>query len=140
MAKYQIWNKTDIIITPSGETFTPEQWIEKHPIAGIEGIKTVISGEVINGALLMEFTGMVKRAEKNGCDFSTCTTDQEYLDKIETFEMELEEKAKTDAQAKAEAEAQAVAEAQATQEEIAANLGMLALLSMPDVEEETTEA
>lgn len=86
MARYQVWNRTDSIITPSGEVFTPEQWIAKHPIAGIEAIKTVISGDVINGAILYEFTGFVKRMEQMGCDFSACTTDEEYLSAIEAFE------------------------------------------------------
>ena len=136
MAKYQIWNRTDDIITPSGAVFTPEQWMEKHPFTKIEKIKVVISGEVINGALLMEFTGMVKRAEKNGCDFSDCVLDQEYLDRIEAFEIEMETKAKADAQAKAEAEALEKAKVQATQERIAADLELLALTNMPDVEDE----
>ena len=128
MARYQIWNKQDTIITPSGEVFTPEQWIAKHPIAGVEGIKTVISGDVVNGALLYELTGFVKRVEQMGCDFSQCTTDQEYLDVIEAFE---------DAQAAAAAEAalaeaEAATAAEATQERIAAALEAQVLMSLPD--------
>ena len=96
----------------------------KHPIAGIETLKTVISGEVINGALLYEFTGFVKRMEQMGCDFSACTTDEEYLNAIEAFE---------DAQAKAAAEAAATAVT--TEERIAAALEAQVMMSLADVEE-----
>ena len=137
MAKYQIWNRKDTVITPSGEVFSPEQWIAKHPICGIESIKSVISGSTINGALLMEFNGFVERMTKQGCDFSDCTTDQEYLDKIEAFEIEQEEKAKANAIAKAEAEATAMAESEATQERIAAALEAQVMMSLPDEDTET---
>lgn len=88
MAKYQIWNRQDMVITPSGEVFTPEQWIAKHPMAGLESLKTVISGNRINGSLFYEFTDFVSRARKAGCDFSGCMSDQDYLDSIESFEEE----------------------------------------------------
>lgn len=86
MAKYQIWDKQSTVITPSGEVFTPEQWIFKHPMAGIEGIKTVLGGGVINGAYFGELTSMVEIYSKEGCDFSNCESDQDYLDTIEAFE------------------------------------------------------
>ena len=86
MARYQIWDKTSNIITPVGEVLTPEQWINRYPMAAVEGIKLVIGGGVINGSVCMEFTGMVEAYAKNGCDFSSCTTDQEILDTIEAFE------------------------------------------------------
>lgn len=137
MARYQIWNKQDAIITPSGEVFTPEQWIAKHPIAGVEGIKTVISGDVVNGALLYEFTGFVKRIEQMGCDFSECETDEDFLNTIEVFE---DEQAVAAAEA-ALKEAEAAAAAGATQERIAAALEAQVLMSLPDeeIEEETEE-
>lgn len=135
MAKYQVWNRKDTIITPSGDVFTPEQWIAKHPIAGIETIKTVISGEAINGALLYEFSGFVQRMEKQGCDFSACTTDEEYLAAIEAFEEAQAIAAAETAAAEAEAEATAAAENAATQERIAAALEAQVLMSLPDEEE-----
>lgn len=124
MAKYQIWNRKDTVITPSGEVFTPEQWVAKHPICGVESIKTVISGDVINGALLYEFSGFVKRMEKAGCDFSACTTDEEYLDAIEVFE-----------EAQAQAAAAAAQEA-TTDERIVAALEAQVMMSLPDEDTE----
>lgn len=123
MAKYQIWNRKDVIITPSGEVFTPDQWIAKHPICGIETIKMVISGSTINGSLLYEFNSFKQRLEKMGCDFSGCETDQEYLDKIEVFEKEQSEQAQATEE-----------QTQATQERIAAALEAQVLLSLPDEE------
>lgn len=118
MAKYQIWNRKDMIITPSGDVFTPDQWIAKHPIAGIESIKTVISGNTINGALLYEFTDFVNRRKKDGCDFSGCVTDQDCLDAIEAFEEEQE------------AIAAALAAEPTAEERIAAALELQNLMSM----------
>ena len=134
MAKYQVWNRKDAIITPSGDVFTPEQWIAKHPIAGIETIKTVISGGTINGALLYEFTGFVERMEQQGCDFSTCKTDVEYLAAIEAFE---NAQAVAAAEA-AEVEAAAAAESAETQARIAAALEAQVLMSLPDEDETET--
>ena len=31
MARYQIWNKTDDIITPSGAQFTAAEWADRYP-------------------------------------------------------------------------------------------------------------
>ena len=121
MAKYQIWNRKDTIITPSGEVFTPEQWIAKHPVTGVESIKTVISGDVINGSLLYEFTGFVKRMEKLGCSFDGCISDQDYLDAIETFE---------DMQATLSASA---AQEATAEERIAAALELQNLMAMENV-------
>lgn len=84
--KYQIWDKTSNIITPNGQVFTPIEWIERYPMCGIEGIKTVIGGGIVNGTVCMEFTTFIEAYQKNGCDFSACETEQEILDAIEAFE------------------------------------------------------
>lgn len=84
--RYQIWDKKSNIITPIGEVLTPEQWIARYPMTGLDGIKTIIGGGVINGSVCIEFTGYVENYRKMGCDFSTCTTDQEILNAIEAFE------------------------------------------------------
>lgn len=89
MARYAIWNKTDMILTPIGEVLTAEQWIERYPIAGVETIKVVCAGGEINGAYFGTLGSMIDVYGKMGCDFSTCTTDQEYLDTIEAFEDEM---------------------------------------------------
>ena len=82
--KYQIWNKTDNIITPIGEVLSPEQWIERFPMARVVDI--VIGGGVINGSCCMEYTSFKETYEKMGCDFSGCETKQDCLDAIEAFE------------------------------------------------------
>lgn len=84
--RYQIWDKKSNVITPRGEVLTAEQWIERFPMAGVEGIKIVIGGGVINGSVCMEFTGMVESYRKMGCDFSECVEDQDYLNVIEAHE------------------------------------------------------
>ena len=84
--KYQIWDKKSNIITPIGEVLTPEQWVTRYPMTGVEGIKTVIGGGVVNGTVCMEFTGFVANYKKAGCDFTGCETDQDNLNAIEAFE------------------------------------------------------
>lgn len=118
--KYQIWNGADNIITPDGRIWTPEQWKVSHPMCAIEGAKFIIGGGFFNGAMLYEFTSMVERYEKLGCDFSDCTIDEEYLAKMEEFEDEQEA---------------AAANAVSTEERIAAALELQALQAMPDIEE-----
>ena len=104
MSKYVIWDKTTSVIVPTGKVYTPQEWIVKYPAAGVDGIKFVISGGAINGALMMEYTSMVERYTNEGCDFSNCATDREVLDAIEAFEV-------------AQAEASAAKAAEPTAEE-----------------------
>lgn len=86
MARYRIWDKKSTIITPIGEQLTPAEWLARYPWAGIEGVKMVISGSVINGACAFVFNDMIDRYTRMGCDFSDCTTDEEKLTAIEAFE------------------------------------------------------
>lgn len=88
MKRYQIWDKESNVITPIGEVLTPEKWIERYPIAGVEGIKLIIGGGVINGSVCMEYTQTKDMYERMGCDFSECKTEQDVLDVIEAFEDE----------------------------------------------------
>lgn len=88
MARYAIWNKKDIIFTPIGEALTPEKWIERYPIAGFDSITVVCAAGEINGAFFGTLGSMMQMAEAQGCDFSTCTTDEERLAAIEAFEDE----------------------------------------------------
>lgn len=131
MKKYAIWNKQDSIITPIGEVLTPEQWIERYPIAGVSSITVICAAGEINGGFFGTLGQMVDMYTKMGCDFSDCITDQEKLDAIEAFEDEMEAKAKADAEAKANEIS--------TEERIAAALEAQVLMSMPDEETETTE-
>ena len=118
--KYQIWNGTDNIITPDGRVWTPEQWKARHPMCAIEGAKFIISGSFYNGALLYEFSTRVEAYKDWGCDFSACTTDEEYLAQMEAFDNERNA---------------AAANAVTTEERIAAALELQAMQSMPDIEE-----
>ena len=86
MARYKIWDKKSNIYTLVGETLTPEQWLERYSWAGIDGVKMIIGGGVINGTVAMEFEATKEMYEKMGCDFSACITDQDVLDTIEYFE------------------------------------------------------
>lgn len=86
MSRYAIWNKKDDVYTPSGAKFTAQQWIENYPIAEIESVKVVCAGGVLNGGFFGILSDMVDMYKKAGCDFSKCTTDQEFLDTIEAFE------------------------------------------------------
>lgn len=117
MKRYQIWNKTDDIITPIGEVLTPEQWINRYPMARIVDI--IIGGGTINGSVCMEYTQTVDMYEKMGCDFTGCETKQDYLDAIEAFE---------------DARASEVAPT-SDEQRIADALEDLVVLNMPDTEE-----
>lgn len=86
MSKYAIWNKKDAIITPVGEVFTAEQWMERYPVARLENITIVCGGGEINGAYFGTLGQMVSVYEQQGCDFSQCTTAEEELAAIEAFE------------------------------------------------------
>ena len=89
MARYAIWDKVSPVITPIGEVLTPEQWIARYPVAGVETIKVVCAGGEINGAFFGTLGQMKDMYEKNGCDFSACVSDEDYLDAIEAFEDEM---------------------------------------------------
>lgn len=119
MKRYQIWDKESNVITPIGEVLTPEQWIERYPMAGVEGIDLIIGGGTINGSVCMEYSQTVDTFKKAGCDFSACTTKQDYLDTIEAFEDAMN--AVDDSVA-------------STDERIAAALEAQVMMSMPDEE------
>jgi hypothetical protein len=86
MKRYAIWNKKDPILTPIGEVLTAEQWIERYPIAGVETITVVCAYGEINGAFFGTLGQMVMMYEQQGADFSACTTNEEKLEVIESFE------------------------------------------------------
>lgn len=86
MKRYAIWNKTDKIITPIGEVLTPEQWIKRYPVAGLDSITVVCAAGELNGAFFGTLGQMVQMYEARGANFSACTTDEEKLEIIEAFE------------------------------------------------------
>ena len=87
MARYQIWNKEDEIITPSGEIFSAEQWLKRYPMG--RKLDLIIGGTAINGSVCMEYTSTVEMYRSMGCDFTGCITQQDHLDAIEAFEDEM---------------------------------------------------
>lgn len=134
MARYAIWNKKDVILTPVGEIFTAEQWIQRYPIAGIESITIVCAAGEINGGFFGTLGQMVDMYTSRGCDFSTCNTPEEKLAAIEAFD-EAENLAAAEA-------AKIVAETKASNEElsatslasIAAQLEYQNMMTLDDVE------
>lgn len=103
MARYQIWNGTDTIITPGappGESpiHTPEQWTAKYPWVGIPGAKMIITGgngSPINGGCALEFIETVTQYKNAGADIpddwfelnkNGTLTDEQILAAIEDFE------------------------------------------------------
>ena len=114
--RYAIWNKKDNIITPVGEVLTAEQWIQRYPVAGVDGIDVVCSAGIINGGFFGVLAQMVQMYENNGCDFSSCTTAEEKLQAMEDFD-----------KAAAEAAAEAAANREASTDEVtAASLASIA--------------
>lgn len=134
MRRYQIWDKQSPVLTPSGAMFSAEQWIEKYPIAALDTITVVLAAGEINGALFATLGQMVERAQADGCDFSTCTTNEEVLQTIEEFE-DARAKAAQEAAEKAAAEKAAKEEANLTSlASIAASMEYQNMLTLEDIE------
>ena len=79
--RYQIWNRIDDIITPSGAKFTAKEWAEKYPWP-----KMIITAGVINGGCAMEFNQAVELYKKSGANITDLMDDNEILLAIEDFE------------------------------------------------------
>ena len=118
--KYQIWDEVSPVIVPTGKVYTAEEWMEKYPMAKLDGLNLVIGGGKINGSFCTEYTSFIDMYEKMGCDFTGCTTQQEHLDAIEAFEDEMN---------KPKEEESVTAE-----ERIAAALEAQVMMSLPDEE------
>lgn len=134
MARYAIWNKKDTILTPVGEVFTAEQWIQRYPIAGIDSITVVCAAGEINGGFFGTLGQMVDMYISRGCDFSNCNTPEEKLAAIEAFD-EAENLAAAEA-AKIAAETKASNEelSAASLASIAAQLEYQNMMTLDDVE------
>ena len=134
MKRYAIWNKKDPILTPVGEVFTAEKWIERYPIAGIDSITVVCAGGEINGAFFGTLGQMVEMYTKEGCDFSYCATAEEKLLRIESFEDERNAKAAEEARIAAEREATNAELNASSLASIAAQLEFQNMMTLDDVE------
>lgn len=86
LKRYGIWDKKSVVFTPIGEVLTPAQWIDRYPMAGVEGVTVVCAAGEINGAFFGTLGQMVHTYEAMGADFSGCTTAEEKLAVIEAFE------------------------------------------------------
>ena len=86
MKKYAIWDKKTPVITPIGEVFTAEQWMERYPAAALDHITVVCSAGEINGGFFGTIGQMKQHYEAQDCDFSACTSNEEILQTIEDFE------------------------------------------------------
>ena len=81
--RYQIWDKTSNVLTPSGEVFSPEEWISRYRWIAHDGIIPVIAAGTFNGAYIGELSQMVAMYERRGADFSSASTNDEKLAVIE---------------------------------------------------------
>ena len=115
--RYKIWDKVSNVITPSGKVFTPEEWIEKYPVAN--SLDTICGGSEVNGNVFGVYSQFVEMYENQGCDFTGCVTKQDFLDRIEVFEDERNDEIAVNDNTR-----------------IADALEDLVVLNMPDVEEE----
>lgn len=118
MSRYAIWDKESPVITPVGEVLSAEEWKARYPVAGIDSITVVCSAGEINGGFFGTLGQMVQMYTAQGCDFSSCTTDEEKLEAIEAFEDEMN----------------APNTEPSTDERIAAALEYQVMASLPDAE------
>lgn len=81
--KYALWDKKTNIITPIGTVFTPEEWMEKYPVAKIMDI--VCGGGTINGSIFGIYDQIVEMYEEQGCNYDGCETKEDYIDRINEF-------------------------------------------------------
>ena len=84
MARYKIYDNKSDVITPVGEKLTAEQWLDRYQWGRYT--KMIVGGGIINGSVALVFDDAVEHYRKAGCDFSSCTTDEDCLAAIEAFE------------------------------------------------------
>lgn len=84
--KYKIWNRTDNLITPIGEILTPQDVIDRYPMAGIPDMKFIVCDAPISMGVFMEFEQTKAMYEQQGVEFTEEMTDQDILDAISYFE------------------------------------------------------
>lgn len=84
LKRYAIWNKTDNVITPIGEVLSPQEWIDRYPVA--DTLTTVCASGDINGGFFGVLSQMKSSYEDMGADFSDAETGEEILQVIEDFE------------------------------------------------------
>lgn len=83
---YKIWDKQETIYTPSGEEFTPEQWMDRYKWAKSPEHVMVVFKNGYNGGFSERLDVLKFTCEQRGATFAEGLTDQELLDAIEQFE------------------------------------------------------
>ena len=134
MSRYAIWNKRDNVITPVGEVLTAEEWIQRHPVAGLESIIVVCAAGEINGGFFGTLGQMVQMYESRGCDFSECSTPEEKLYAIEDFDKKEFIAAREAERVAAETEADNAELSATSLASIAAQLEYQNMMTLDDVE------
>lgn len=86
LKRYSLWDKKTPVVCPSGEVFTPEQWIERYPVAAFDNVHIVGGAGLVNGSYYGVLEQMVEMYSNQGCNFTDCTTPLEFLERIEEFE------------------------------------------------------
>lgn len=86
LKRYMIWDKVSNVYTPSGERFTPEEWMNRYPIFEEEWAIPVISQPPINGGFCGELTQMKNMYANQGAEFTDDMTNDQILESIEAFE------------------------------------------------------
>ena len=86
MKRYAIWDKKTPVITPIGEVLSPEEWIQRYPVAGLDGITVVCAAGEVNGAFFGTLGQMKTMYENSGADFSEADTPEKIIEAIEAFE------------------------------------------------------
>lgn len=111
--RYQIWNKTDDIFTPSGHRFTAEEWANRHAWVRMPGAKMIITTGIINGGTAMEFESTKAAYIARGAAITDEMSDTDVLAAMEAFE-------------------ETPSTTPSTEERTAAALEFLAMNSLPD--------
>lgn len=84
--RYKIWDKQSTVYTPSGASFTPEEWINQYSWINIPGAVPVGSAGMINGGFIGELGEMRAMYAQQGCVFADGMTNEQTLEAIEAFE------------------------------------------------------
>ena len=132
--RYAIWDKVSPIITPVGEVLSAEQWKERYPVAALDRVTVICSAGEISGGIFDTLGNLVQRFEREGCDFSACTTEQEKLEAIEAFEDERQAKARAAAAERAQTKALNDEMTATSLSSIAASMDYQNMMTLEDVE------
>ena len=87
--RYQVWDGVEDIITPSGDSFTAEQWKNKYAWAKSPKTRMIIGAGVINGTVAYELFQTADHYRNMGADIpETITVDDadKVIEAIEAWE------------------------------------------------------